>query len=67
MKLKLTPESAKQYKAKIEFINLEAYELLSPWQRKFLDSIEIQISKDASLSKKQTDQLDHIFAIAMGD
>lgn len=64
MKLKLTPESTKRYLAKIEYINFNAYELLSPWQRRFMASIADQISKDPSLSKKQIDQLDYIFEVS---
>lgn len=64
MKLKLTPESTERCLAKIVFIKFHAYEKLSPWQRRFMASIEDQITKDSSLSRKQLDQLDHIFEVS---
>ena len=61
MKLKLTSEAIERYQSMLDFMEYEAYERLTPWQRNFVGSVRLQLLNDKALSKKQVDQIDHIF------
>ncbi len=61
MKTELTVEGVENYASKLEYIEFEGYELITPWQRKFIASVREQFPKEPTLSKKQMDQIDHIF------
>ena len=61
MKRRLSGDGFQRYSAMVTTLDFECPESLTPWQRKFVSSIKVQLSRDASLSIKQIDQIENIF------
>ena len=60
--MKLTPDALERYINSLEHIYEEKFHQLTPWRRKFVTSVRDQLLRKSTLSKKQMDILDDIFA-----
>ena len=60
--MKLTPDALERYINSLEHIYEEKFHQLTPWRRKFVTSVRDQLLTKSTLSKKQMDILDDIFA-----
>lgn len=52
------------YQAKIKYIEFNAHEHLTPWQRGFVASFKQQLGSKSKLSKDQEDYIDTIYEMA---
>ena len=61
MKYPLNENGKNLYLSKLSALSDEYFHRLTPWQRKFVNSVYESFLQKPELSKKQMDQVDNIF------
>lgn len=62
--MQLDKKAINRYQSKIDYINFNAYEKMTPWQRKKLYEAKSRINKKATISKDQMDHIDNMYETA---